>query len=235
MKKGIDISAYQPQVNWDVLKQNIDFTILRIGYGKSKNQKDKYFEQHYANCKRLKIPVGGYWYSYAMTDDEARQEARACIECIKDKQLDYPIYYDVEESKQFALGGAKVSSMIRAFCDEMEKAGYFVGLYTNYSSLCTHIADDIKTRYAIWLAHWNVSKSPYQGQYGVWQYAVGTIAGINGQVDLDYGYIDYPAIIKEKGLNNFKPENNDNVPHGTIQVEVRIDGITYNGTLERRD
>ena len=181
-----------------------------------------------------------------MTEDEARQEADACLAVIKGKQFEYPIYYDVEEKKQFDLGREKVSAIIRAFLERLEAAGYWVGLYGSYSSLTTVTDEDIRKRYAIWLAHWGVTKSPYSGAYGIWQYNVGKIAGIDGDCDLDYGYVDYPSQIKSKGLNGFgepptpkdpsdQPSQDDKpadpVPAKTIYVEMDLDGQTYAGTL----
>lgn len=244
LKKGIDISYCQPKVDWD--KVDVDFAILRAGYGKYAKQKDTMFESHYAGAKSRGIPVGAYWYSYAMTEDEARQEADACLAVIKGKQFEYPIYYDVEEKKQFDLGREKVSAIIRAFLERLEAAGYWVGLYGSYSSLTTFTDEDIRKRYAIWLAHWGVTKSPYSGAYGIWQYNVGKIAGIDGDCDLDYGYVDYPSQIKSKGLNGFgeppapkdpsdQPSQDDKpddpVPAKTIYVEMDLDGQTYAGTL----
>lgn len=246
-KKGIDISYCQPKVDWS--KVDADFVIVRAGYGKYSKQQDTMFESHYSGAKSRGIPVGAYWYSYAMSEDEARQEADACLAVLKGKQFEYPIYYDVEEKKQFDLGKEAVSAIIRAFLERVEAAGYWVGLYGSYSSLTTFTDEDIRNRYAIWLAHWNVSKSPYTGAYGVWQYGVGKTAGITGDCDLDYGYVDYPSQIKAKGLNGFgkpaddadKPVDPEPTPEPTpepepvkdqtIEAELIIDGKKYKGTL----
>ena len=230
-KKGIDISYYQNQIDWT--KVTADFVIVRAGYGKYTKQKDDMFESHYAGAKSRGIPLGAYWYSYAMTTDEARQEADACIEVLKGKQFEYPIYYDVEEQKQFALGKEKVSEIIRAFLERLEAAGYWVGLYGSYSSLTQFTDEDIRKRYAIWLAHWDVQKSPYSGDYGVWQYKVGKADGVTGDCDLDYSYVDYPAKIKEKGLNGYgkPPEVVEPEKPDEITVEMTVNGKQYKGTL----
>lgn len=81
-----------------------------------------------------------------MSEDEARLEADVFLSIIKGKQFEFPVYYDVEEKKQFALGKEKVSAIMRAFLEKVEAAGYFVGLYGSASSLTTHTADDIKSR-----------------------------------------------------------------------------------------
>lgn len=230
-KQGIDISYCQTKVDWD--KVTADFVIMRAGYGREVSQKDTMFESHYAGAKKRGIPIGAYWYSYAMDEAGARAEADACLAILKGKQFEYPIYYDVEEQKQFALGKEKVSAIIRAFLERVEAAGYWVGLYGSYSSLTTYTAEDIRKRYAIWLAHWDVQKSPYSGDYGVWQYSVGKANGVTGACDLDYSYVDYPAKIKAKGLNGFgkdpEPAKKD-----TIEVTMTVNGKQYGGTLTEK-
>lgn len=227
-KKGIDISYCQQKIDWN--KVTADFVIARAGYGRYTHQKDAMFESHYSGAKSRGIPIGAYWYSYAMTEEDARREADACIEVLKGKQFEYPIYYDVEEKDQFDLGKGKVSAIIRAFLERLEAAGYWVGLYGSYSSLTTFTDEDIRKRYAIWLAHWDVKKSPYSGAYGVWQYGVGKADGVTGDCDLDYSYVDYPAKIKEKGLNGYgKPPEEPKKKE--ITVEMTVDGTTYSGTL----
>lgn len=237
MTRGIDISAYQTGVNYNMLKTSgIDFAILRAGYGKVASQKDKMFETHYKGCKDAGLNVGAYWYSYAYDENAAVAEARACIEILKGKQFEYPIYYDVEENNQYKLGKAKVSAIIKAFCTEMEKAGYWVGVYTNSSWYNNVISEDIKTRYAIWIAHWNVSKPTIAGPYGLWQYKVAPQAGINGDCDLDYGYVDYPTEIKKAGKNgyNVEPTPTPTPAKKTLQVSLTVDGIQYEGTLTEK-
>ena len=150
MKKGIDVSRFQGEIKWERL--NVDFAILRAGYGREVSQKDYYFERNYAECKRLGIPVGCYWYSYATTAEDARKEARACLEVIKGKQFEYPVYFDVEEQRQIGVA----NELCRAFCDEMEKAGYWVGIYSFASFLNSYICKEIKNRYAVWVAHFGV-------------------------------------------------------------------------------
>ena len=230
-KKGIDISYCQKKVDWAKVT-GVEFVILRAGYGKYDTQKDSMFESHYAGAKKAGIPVGAYWYSYAKTEDDARKEADVCIKTLAGKQYEYPIYYDVEEKTQLDLGKEKVSAIIRAFLERVEAAGYWVGLYMSASPLSTLVEEDILKRYAVWVAHVNVSKPAYGGGYGLWQYSwKGSIPGIDGDVDCDYAYVDYPAKIKEKGLNGYgKPPEPDPQPK-TITVEMIVDGVTYGGTL----
>ncbi|MCM1270632.1 MAG: D-Ala-D-Ala carboxypeptidase family metallohydrolase [Ruminococcus flavefaciens] len=234
LMKGIDVSVHNGSIDWQKVKNaGIQFAILRAGYGREMSQKDARFEENYRNAKAAGIPVGAYWYSYAMSEDEARLEADVFLSVIKGKQFEMPVYFDVEEKKQFDLGKEKVSAIMRAFLEKVEKAGYFVGLYGSASSLTTHTADDIKSRYTIWLAHW-AEQTNYSGDYGIWQYSSeGKVNGISGNVDLDIAYADFPTIIKGKGLNGFgKEQISTPEPDDTIaNVTVKIGNKTYKGTL----
>ena len=245
MKKGIDVSQWQGDINWGAV--NADFAILRAGYGRVKSQIDAKFEQNYRNAKAVGMPLGAYWYSYAMSADEAREEARVFLEIIKGKQFEYPVYFDVEEAKTLALGRDRVSDIIIAFLEEMEKAGYFAGLYMSASPLTTHTTEFVKKRFAIWVAHYGVSKPSYNGQYGMWQYSsTGRVDGINGNVDMNECYVDYPKQIKADGKNGFeKPKPIEPTPEPipeptpeepkTIDIEVVIGGVKYAGTLTEKE
>lgn len=215
LMKGIDVSYCQSNVNWSHVKcSGIQFALIRAGYGRViPEQIDSQFENNYAGCKSNGIPCGAYWYSYAKSIEEAKQEAKVFLQVIKGKSFEYPVYIDLEEKSQFALGKKICSDIVQAFCDVMENAGYYAGLYCSTSYLDSHISDSVKSRYAIWVAQYN-DKCTYTGDYGIWQHSVaghpehdyvraGKVYGVDGQCDLDYAYIDYPAIIKAAGLNGF--------------------------------
>ena len=222
MKRGIDISYCQTKVDW--AKVDADFVIMRAGYGKYAKQKDVMFESHYAGALSRGIPCGAYWYSYALNENDAIQEAKVFLEIIKNKRFAYPVIYDVEENNQFALGKQAVSKIIRAFLSTVESAGYWVGLYMSRAQLNAYVEDDIKNRYTIWLAEWGVKQPTYKGQYGLWQYGVGKASGVSGDCDLDYCYVDYPTLIKQKGLNGFS--NTDNTPTTPVEPEKPVEPTT---------
>jgi hypothetical protein len=122
---------------------------------------------------------------------------------IKGKKFEYPIYFDLEEQSQFSRGRAFCDSIVKAFCNELEKHGYFAGLYISRSPLQTYISSDVANRYALWVAEYN-SKLNYSGTVGMWQYSsTGKVNGISGNVDMDECYVDYPKIIKEGGFNGY--------------------------------
>jgi len=234
-KNGIDVSYAQENIDWSRVKT--DFCIIQAGYGRISSQKDKFFERNYSGCKSHNIPCGAYWYSYATTVEDAKKEAYACLEVIKGKQFEYPVYFDLEEPSALATGKANCSAMVRAFCNILESAGYWTGLYMSASHLNTYIEDDIKSRYSIWVAHYGVPKPSYNGTYGMWQSsATGRIAGINKDVDIDSAYIDYPSEIKKAGLNGFPKQSAENsvTAKKSKKFEITVDGVTYSGTLSEK-
>lgn len=223
---GIDVSEWQGDINWSEVQT--DFAVLRAGYGRSVLQEDKKFRANYEGCTACGIPCGVYWYSYAVTPEDALLEADACLEVIKGGRYAYPIYYDVEQPEHFALGKEGLSALIRTFLDKLEKNGYWVGLYMSAYYLNNYVDDDIKARYAVWVAHHGVTAPDYHGAYGMWQKSsTGSVSGIIGNVDLDECYVDYPKEIISAGLNGF-----DSIKKK--YVELTIDGITYTGELTQK-
>ena len=203
MKKGIDISHYQGSPDFAKVKTAVDFVIMQAGYGRYASQKDKTFERNYSECKKHGIPCGVYWFSYATTAEDARKEAQACIQVIKGKTFEYPIYFDVEGKS--LVGKSGVSAMCKAFCGELEKAGYFAGIYISRAPAQTMLDDACRQKYALWLAEYG-AKLNWSGDVGMWQYSsTGKVSGISGNVDMNECYVDYPSIIKQAGMNGYKP------------------------------
>lgn len=240
---GIDVSKWQGAINWSAAKNDgVKFAIIRAGYGKKANQKDPQFENNYAGCKSNGVPCGVYWYSYALSVEEAKAEAAACLEVIKGKTFEYPIYFDLEEKAQFKLGKAACTKIARAFLETVEAAGYWVGLYMSKSPLESYIDAETRKRFAVWVAHYGVSKTTYSGQFGMWQRSsTGKIDGIVGDVDLNECYIDYPKLIKNAGRNGFKKPLTDSAEKKKTYTEYTIkenDNLTkiaekFNTTVEK--
>ncbi len=203
-KSGIDVSQWQGTINWSQVKGKVDFALIRAGYGDTLSypkQVDWQYEANYKGCKANGIPVGVYFYSYATTTAQAEREADSCIALLKGKQFEYPVYYDVEEFDIFRSGNT--NAIITAFCDKLEKAGYFVGIYIYRSALQTYVSKQIRERYAVAVAEYG-PKCNYDGPYGIWQNTSDwSCSGISGRVDHDYCYVDYPKIIKEAGRNGY--------------------------------
>lgn len=224
MSKGIDVSKHQGKIDWHKVKQSgIDFAILRAGYGRYDTQKDERFEENYANAKKEGIKLGAYHYSYAKSVEDAIAEAQTLLGWLKGKQFEYPIAFDVEEKAQSDKGKQFVSDIIRAFCEKVEQAGYYVCIYANKNWFENYIDDDCKKKYDCWLAQWT-DKPTYSGNYGLWQYSSqGSIEGINTRTDLDESYKDYAAIMKNKSLNGFSSASGGSVSEFPARMMVSLE------------
>ena len=212
MLKGIDVSTWQGQIDWEKAKAEIDFAIVRIGFGTG--TRDNTAKRNIQELNRLGIPYGVYYFSYAYTEEMARKEAKNTIAYLKEfgAEPSYPVYFDWEgDSRDYAKKqGVTVSNellrkMTVAFCEEIKAAGYYPGIYTNPSYIKNYYGTDIFKTYDLWLAHW-ATKPAYEAN--VWQYSdQGTVSGINGRVDMNYCYVDYPSIIN--GAKNDEEETTD--------------------------
>ncbi len=203
--KGIDVSHHNGTIDWGKVKAaGVQFAILRCGFGrKSPTQIDTQFERNYRECKRVGIPVGVYHYSYAATVEDAKLEADFMLELISGKQFEYPVVFDIEDKTQAHLGKNLLTEITAAFCDKVEKAGYYTAIYSNPDWLINRLDREKLSRFDLWLAEWRTAKT-YTGTHGIWQYTdKGAVNGIVGNVDLDIAYKDYPTIIKKAGLNGF--------------------------------
>ncbi|UBK44875.1 SH3 domain-containing protein [Clostridium perfringens] len=211
MLKGIDVSEHQGRINWEQVKGNIDFAILRAGYGR--NNIDKQFIRNIKECNRLGIPVGIYWFSYAFSVEMARNEAKYVLEAIKPYKIDYPVSYDLEyDTLNYAskngvtIGKRLATDMVKAFCDEINCNGYRAMNYTNQDFLLNKFYMDELTNYQLWYAWYN---SKLNRDCAIWQYSEsGQIPGINGaSVDMNYCYEDF--LKKEFTLENATTKNVD--------------------------
>lgn len=192
--KGIDISDYQNNVNYDKLKADgIEFVIIKCGYGKNASQKDSLFEQHYANCKRVGLKVGAYLYSYANTIEGARLEAENCLRFIAGKQFDLPIFYDIEDDKTTGQADKyTITKMCETFCNKLIGAGYQAGVYASLYWFNEKMYVEELEKYNIWLAQWN-DKITANFRVDVWQYTSdGHLESIGGRVDMNECYKFFP-------------------------------------------
>ena len=214
IKTGIDISyannTYAP-IDFTKLKGTIDFCIIRCGYrgyGDGTLKIDGWFKKNLNGCIVNNIPFGVYFFTQAITLKEAREEAQLCLKLVKDLQMEYPIYIDTEESGHKQNNGRadhltpiERTACVEAFCKEIEAAGYYAGIYCSESWWNNKLIPFNLRAYDTWIANWN--REP-KVKYGMWQYsAKGIGEGIRGYVDMNKTAKDYPAIMKENGLNGF--------------------------------
>ncbi|MBF0715924.1 GH25 family lysozyme, partial [Gemelliphila palaticanis] len=212
-KKLADISQHNGYIDFSKLKNEVDGVIIRVGYGT--DAEDKRWRANVRGAINNGIPYGFYWYSYALNETHAKQEAAMFLNAIKGYKPEYPIYIDMEDADYWKqkqgshhiantwLGREKI---IRTHIDAYEKAGYFGGVYASRSWF--DAMNDL-SRYARWVAHWTENPNTYKNtNYGMHQYtAKGKANGVKGDLDLNISHIDYPSIIKNGGFNNWKIAN----------------------------
>ena len=171
------------------------FNVIGTTYGGTPNL-DPMFAYNVQQAQALGIDTGTYWYSYATTVEAAKQEAEVCYEVIKNYDFTYPVYLDIEDPCQMSLSTAEVSAIIETFCSYLQDKGYYVGLYSFTNFLSTKVYPEVLSKYDIWVANFNVEVPAYSSEYGIWQHCdSGLIDGIEGVVDLNHAYINYPSIV----------------------------------------
>lgn len=224
-RKGIDVSTWQGDINWNKVKADgIEFAMLRSSFGKENpdKQTDNKFWQNYRNAKAAGVPIGAYHYSYATTVEDAKKEADFFLSIVKGCQFEYPIAFDIEDPSQMYLGKDRITDIIMTFCERVQAAGYYVSLYTNLDWISNRIDMSRAKAFDIWLAQWS-SKPTYSGNFGMWQYtSSGSVNGISGNVDMNIAYYDYPSIIKAAGLNGFTADK----PEEKKTVTISMDDLT---------
>ena len=226
---GIDVSHHQGTINWEKTASELrrvnggnspGFAILRVGYsarhGKGGLYTDGQFLNNVAGCEKHGVPMGVYWYCYDTTAEAARITARQVIKMLTGHKFDYPIYFDVEYgTHDGTASGYKYNStanranntaIIQAALEELEKAGYYAAVYCsrdfflNYTNLGQLAAFDK------WEAAYT-SGDTSAVQNGLWQYSSANplgIAGFGNSLDCDVAYKDYPAIMRQNGLNGYE-------------------------------
>lgn len=211
---GVDISKWQG--NFDIAKavknDGVEFVIIKGGGGDVGLYRDSRFAENYTKAKAAGIPVGCYWFSKALSVDDAKSEAEYFYKaCLKGRQFELPVYIDVEHAAQLALGKEKLTEIVLAWLNAVHDKGYYVGIYSSTSYFQSYMDDSKLQKYAHWVAQWS-TECTYKGNPGVlgmWQFGgeynklrSTQIAGKT--VDQNYLLVDYQTKIKEKRLNGFQ-------------------------------
>ena len=198
---GIDVSKYQSGLDWNKIKKSgVSFVIIRIGYrgygAEGKLVKDPMFEEHFTNARNAGLKVGVYFFTQAVNEAEAQEEAEGCNWALNGRMLDYPIFYDTEAStapggtgRADGLGVEDRTKCAIAFCERVKELGYKPGVYASTTWYRKRVNyNTLRSRYTIWNAHYGVSSSPIGCD--LWQ---GTekarINGYSGELDANISYI----------------------------------------------
>lgn len=203
---GVDVSSHQGTVDWaKVAADGIDFVIIRCGgryYGSGKVFEDKQFKSNIQGALDAGLQVGVYFFSQAVSQEEAREEANFVLQTLNGRELAYPVVFDwetpipseelpAEDLRAYDISGEEVTRFALAFCQQMEKNGYTACVYTNKTmAYNTFNLEELKD-YALWYAEYQPAPSLYYG-FRLWQYsASGTVPGISGSVDLNLCFEPY--------------------------------------------
>lgn len=178
-KKGVDVSKHNGNVDWQAVKNAGygDFAIIRAGYGGDySNQDDPQFERNVNECERLGIPYGVYLYSYALNTNDAKGEVNHILRLLKKvgKNFKYGVWFDMEDAdgykkKHGMPSNATLVDICYTFCEDVESAGYYTGIYASLSWLNNQLNNSKLDRFDKWVAQWNNTGCTYKKVYSIWQ------------------------------------------------------------------
>ena len=237
MFNAIDVSKWQGAINWSTVKNaGVHHAMIRAGYGNSTRQTDPQFLRNVTQCITLGIDWGVYWYSYATSPEQARQEARCCLQVIKGLRPTMPVAYDIEyEPGILALSNAQRTAMVNAFLEEVEDAGYYGILYASRDFIANKLNYKELAQYDVWCAQYG-SRCTSPLPYGIWQYSSSNplqIPGFGTSLDCNRVYKDYPSIMQTAGLNGFTaPDPNPAPDLSTMRQILTIGPVTMGDALQ---
>lgn len=197
--RGIDVSKYQGNIDWGaVAASGVNFAIIRAGYRGSSTGvlvEDPYFKKNIAGATKAGIKVGIYFFTQAVTEAEAVEEASMAMSLASKYKLTYPIFIDTENAAGNArangLSKSARTAIVQAFCKTVQNGGYKAGVYASKSWYQNQLSASQLNGYCIWVAQYN-SSCTYSGKYDLWQYtSSGSVPGIKGRVDMNTSYTGY--------------------------------------------
>ncbi len=205
-KTILDVSRWQGRIDWDAVKRSgkIDGVMLRVlGSKGGKPYVDPAFERNYAACTARGIPVGGYYYTCAVTPRQTAEELAALRAALEGKTFQYPLAIDVESAGLRALAPEALAARVAEAAAQLEAWGLYAMVYTYTNFADTALNMDALTAYDLWIADYRGTRPTRK--HGMWQYTnKGKIPGVSGPVDLNHAYKDYTAIIAKKGLDRLR-------------------------------
>lgn len=212
----MDVSRWQGNINWDKVKASglVSGVMLKAVSTNRKLSKrkdglyiDPTFERNYAECKRVGLPVGVYYYTYATDKEMADAELDLLKTALTGKTFELPISVDVEDNKIKKLSTQALTDLAAYALATVEQWGFYALLYVglNFAQTELYMGDAALRKYDVWLAAYRSKKPAPDWPFGLWQYtSKGKIPGVSGDVDLSHAYKDYAAIIAKKGLDRLR-------------------------------
>ena len=195
---GVDVSIYDERIDWPAVKeQGIDFAIVRVGgrgWSSGLHYGDIRTQENLIGARDAGIKLGLYFFSTAVDEREAKEDALAALEALNGYPLDLPIFIDLEysgiypEGRSDQLSGAQRASIARAFCETVRAAGYQAGVYSGQNYFKYSLDYSAVAEYTIWLASYtrNNRLPDFSERYDIWQFTDrGTVRGIAGYSDMD--------------------------------------------------
>jgi uncharacterized repeat protein (TIGR02543 family) len=199
-KVGVDVSQFQGEIDWNqVKKSGVDYAMVRVGgrgYGNGMLYEDSYYEENLSGAAEAGLDVGVYFFSQAITPEEAREEAQYVLERIEGYDITYPVVFDWEEigsasARTDHLDADTLAACAQAFCQEIEQAGYEAMLYVSLNTGYRKYDLSQVTGYDLWLAEYADVPTFYY-DFQMWQYTdTGSVPGIEGDADLNISFRDY--------------------------------------------
>lgn len=203
---GCDLSYHNEDVDWDALAASpVEFVMLRCGYrGYTEGglKKDEKFDEYAAEANRVGLKVGVYFYTQAVSVEEAREEAKFCIETIKDYDISYPVAIDTEyvndasaRTNKQEISNELRSEMIRTFCDTVKEAGYYPMMYAGENWMRRNMDLNVLSDIDVWAPQY-YEKNDFMYDFTIWQYTEkGSVPGIKENVDLNVSMVDYASFV----------------------------------------
>lgn len=214
----LDVSRWQGTIDWEKVKSSgkVDGVMLKTVSTNSKLSKrkdglyiDPTFERNYSECKRVGLPVGVYYYTYAVSHTGADAELALLKTALEGKTFELPICVDVEDNKLKQLGKQALTDLTAHALATIEKCGFYALLYTglNFGETRLYMGGAALSPYDVWVAAYRNTKPTPAWSFGMWQYtSTASVQGISGNADLSHAYKDYADIIAKKSLNRLREE-----------------------------
>lgn len=200
--KGIDVSKYQGNIDWQKVKNaGYNFAFIRVGYCNDDGSinEDSYFKTNMNNATKAGVNVGCYVYSYAKSFEAGKNCANIVAEKIKPYKISMPIAFDIEDNSHAALGKSKNAEICKGFLNRIKELGYYPIIYTYTNFANSYIDMNALSNFDTWIADYR-GYVGYKGKYTIWQHSSkGSVPGISGNCDLNIAYVDYLSIINNGG------------------------------------